>query len=54
LRDHALGVAAGLDDLVLALALRGSQLEAGALDDSAFDVDVSEIVIGNQNRALPF
>ena len=45
----AVGVAAALDHLVLGLALRGDEHEAGLFDDLALDVDVAEVVVGNQD-----
>ena len=52
LRDDRVGVAAALDDLVLALALRGDQREAGLLDDRALDVDVAEVVVGDEDGSF--
>src|SRR5262249_14027200 len=52
LRDDAVRITPPLDHLLLGLALRRDENEPGALDDLALDVDVTEVVIGNQDGLL--
>ena len=53
LRDNRVGVPGGSDDVVLGLALGGDQPEAGVFDDGPFDINVTVVVVRDDDGLLP-
>src|SRR5262249_34079343 len=62
LRDDGVGVSGNIDHIIRTFAMSGDQLEASALDNRALDLDVTKVIVGNDNgrpsrcthRASPF
>src|SRR5262249_42291948 len=53
LTEHPVRVVRGGDDLVLALALGRGELEPRAFDDRALDVDITEVVVEDDDLDVP-
>src|SRR5262249_56189019 len=49
LRQHRIGVGGDRDYVGFTLRLRGFQFKAGCRDNGSFDVDVTEVVVGDHH-----